>query len=207
MNKSEHSSSIASTDEACDRPDRAFIAIKLPLDLAATLHKKAIHRAGESLSDDLRWVVPQKQHLTLRYLGESTSEQLEELIRLLEVQLTGTTVFDSMTGCFDFFPDASRPRVLALDMHSGQELKKLARMCESIAVDCGFKREGRNFRPHVTLGRFKKHSHVTHSHFFNMSSFKMTVHEILLMKSERTSEGTRYKTMHVIPLQPLAISA
>lgn len=183
---------------------RAFIAVRLPLDLAATLHKKAQHRAGDVLQHKLRWVVPQQQHITLRFLGECDEAKLENLSTYLEEALSSATAFDAMTGCFEFFPDTNRPRALALNVHSGQQLNGLARICEEGARLCGMRREMRNFRPHVTLARFKQHHHVTHSHFFNMPSFRMQVSEVCLMKSETTSEGTRYKVMKVFPLQPLA---
>ena len=186
---------------------RAFIAVRIPLDLAATLHKKAQHRAGDVLQHKLRWMVPQQQHITLRFLGECNEQSLEQFSSYIEESLTSIRGFDCMTGCFEFFPDAQRPRALALNMHSGQQLNALSRICEEGARLCGMRREMRNFRPHVTLARFKQHHHVTHSHFFNMPSYRMTVHEVVLMKSETTAEGAQYSVMKVFPLQPLAKSA
>ena len=190
-----------------DCPVRAFLAVKLPLELAATLNKKAIHRAGEGHIDDLRWVAPQQQHITLKFLGKSYPHQLRQLITNLENDLVDYHTFDSMTGCFRFFPNGQTPRVLALEMHSGQELKRLADICDQAAVQSGFRAETRHFRPHVTLGRFRHPKHVTHSQYFNLPSFRMTVGEVLLLESESTSMGTRYKSLHAFPLQPLVISA
>lgn len=186
---------------------RTFLAVKLPLELAATLHKKAIHRAGEGHVHDMKWVVPQQQHITLKFLGNSYPHQLHQLINCLQNDLADYHTFDSMTGCFRFFPTGRKPRVLALEMHSGQELKRLADICERAAVQSGFSAETRHFRPHVTLGRFKHPRHVTHSQYFNLPSFRMTVGEVVLLESESSSVGTRYKTLHVFPLQPIAISA
>ena len=186
---------------------RTFLAVRLPLELAATLHKKALHRAGEDHINDVHWVVPQQQHITLKFLGNSDPNQLTQLVDYLEQDLAGCSVFDSMTGCFRFFPDGHRPRVLALDMHSGQELKRLASVCEGAALQSGFQADRRSFQPHVTLGRFKSPRHVNHSHFFNLPSFRMTVAEVVLFQSESTPDGTKYKTLHVFPLRPLAISA
>ncbi|MGI2025914.1 RNA 2',3'-cyclic phosphodiesterase [Endozoicomonas acroporae] len=203
------SSAPTSFDEALSHnsPVRAFLAVKLPLELAATLHKKAIHRAGEGHVHDLRWVAPQQQHVTLKFLGNSSPQQLQQLISNLENDLADYHTFDSMTGCFRFFPNGRNPRVLALEMHSGQELKRLADICEQAAVQSGFSAETRNFRPHVTLGRFKRPRYVTHSQYFNLPSFRMTVGEVVLLESESTAMGTRYKSLHAFPLLPLAISA
>ncbi|WP_257285296.1 RNA 2',3'-cyclic phosphodiesterase [Endozoicomonas sp. SESOKO1] len=202
-------SDLATFDEAQphNSPVRAFLAVKLPLELAATLHKKAIHRAGEGHVHDLRWVAPQQQHITLKFLGNSYPHQLQQLIGNLENDLADYHTFDSMTGCFRFFPNGRIPRVLALEMHSGQELKRLADICERAAVQSGFSAETRSFRPHVTLGRFKHPQHATHSQYFNLPSYRMTVGEVVLLESESTSIGTRYKSLQAFPLLPLAISA
>lgn len=202
-------SDLTSFDEQMSQeaPVRAFLAVRLPLELAATLHKKALHRAGDDHAHDLRWIVPQKQHITLKFLGNSYPHQLSQLVSCLGQDLSDYRIFDSMTGCFRFFPNGKKPRVLALEMHSGQELKRLADVCENAAIHSGFSAETRNFYPHVTLGRIKNPRHVTHSHYFNLPSLRMTVGEVVLLKSETDSLGTRYKTLHVFPLQPLAISA
>ncbi len=190
-----------------DSAVRTFLAVRLPLELAATLHKKAIHRAGDEHTHDVRWVVPQQQHITLKFLGSSNIDQLDTLITRLEQGFSGCKMFDSMTGCFRFFPNGRKSRILALDMHSGQELKRLAAICEYAALQSGFQPERRNFYPHVTLGRFKSPRYVNHSQFFNLPSFRMTVAEVVLFQSEPSSDGKKYKALHVFPLQPLAISA
>ncbi len=189
------------------KPVRTFLAVRLPLDIAATLNKKARHRAGDLFVNQLKWSAPQHQHITLRFLGDSQPAQLDALIDGLTHALEDFCAFDCMTGRFEFFPDARRPRVLALGVHSGQELRRLAERCEQIALACGFDRELRHFRPHVTVGRFRDHQHVTHSHFFNLPSYRMNAAEVVLIQSEQSSEGTSYKTLHTFPLQPLAISA
>ena len=182
---------------------RVFLAIRLPLATAAMLNKKARHRAGE-LIDNLRWVAPQQQHITLRFLGNVSPGQLELLTARFEEALRRNHAFDCLTGHFELFPNARHPRVLALGMHSGQELKRLASVCEQVAVESGFPKEPRYYRPHVTLGRFKECKQVTYSHFYNMSSCRMTVDEIHLIESIPHADGHKYKTLHVFPLQSMA---
>ena len=182
---------------------RVFLAIRLPLAMAATLNKKARHRAG-LLVDDLRWVAPQQQHITLRFLGNITREQLKLLTARFDEVLCNNFTFDCLTGRFELFPNARHPRVLALGMHSGQELKRLAAICEQVAVDCCLPKEPRYYKPHVTLARFKEHQHVTHSHFYNLPSSRMTVNEIHLIESIPHADGNEYKTLHVFPLESMA---
>lgn len=185
---------------------RFFLAIRLPLAMAATLNKKTRHRAGQ-LEEDLRWVAPQQQHITLRFLGNLTRDQLEQLITRFEEVLCDNLHFDCLSGHFELFPNARNPRVLAIGMHSGQELKRLAGLCEQVALECGLPREPRYYKPHVTLARFKRHQHVTHSHFYNLPSTRMTVDEIQLIESIPHADGNEYKTLHVFPLQAMAQTA
>ena len=186
---------------------RAFVAVKLPLELAAMLHKKAQNRAGDALVHKMRWVAPQQQHITLHFLGECTHEQLQQYSAYLESAFSSEHAFSAMTGRYEVFPSTNRPRVLALSMHSGQQLNSLARICEKAAAACGLRQESRNFRPHVTLARFKQHHHVSPRHFFHIPSFHMSICEVVLMQSETGSDGTTYRTLQTFPLQSLAQSA
>ncbi|UYM17018.1 RNA 2',3'-cyclic phosphodiesterase [Endozoicomonas euniceicola] len=207
------SSPKASSDKANPRGTaskatvRAFVAIKLPLELAAMLHKKARNRAGDALVHKMRWAAPQQQHITLRFLGECTHEQLKQYSAYLESAFSSEHAFSAMTGRYEVFPDTNRPRVLALSMHSGQQLNSLARICEEAAAFCGLRQELRNFRPHVTLARFKQHHHVSPRHFFHMPSFRMSICEVVLMQSETSSDGATYRTLQTFPLQSLVQSA
>ena len=204
---SSKASSLRSRGAASKETVRAFVAVKLPLELAAMLHKKAQNRAGDALVHKMRWVAPQQQHITLHFLGECTHEQLKQYSTYLESAFSSEHAFSAMTGRYEFFPNTNRPRVLALSMHSGQQLNILARICEEAAASCGLRQELRNFRPHVTLARFKQHHHVSPGHFYHMPSFRMSICEVVLMQSETSSDGTTYRTLQTFPLQSLAQSA
>ncbi|KEQ13818.1 hypothetical protein GZ77_16240 [Endozoicomonas montiporae] len=201
------STNMSSCGTSTGETIRAFVAVRLPLELAATLHKKAQNRAGDSLVHKMRWIAPQQQHITLHFLGECHQKQLEQYSKHLKSAFDRESAFSAMTGRYEVFPDANRPRVLALSMHSGQQLNSLARICEEAAVSCGLRQELRNFRPHVTLARFKQHHHVSPRHFFNMPSFRMSICEVVLMQSGTGPEGTTYRTLQTYPLQSLAQSA
>ena len=186
---------------------RAFVAVNLPLDLAATLHKKARNRAGDGLTHSLRWTAPQQQHITLHFLGDCTKDQLKQFATYLESALAETHAFGAMTGRYEVFPDTNRPRVLALSVHSGQMLNNLARICREGAQFCGLRQEFRSFRPHLTLARFIQHRHVSPRHFYAMPSFRMRINEVSLMHSELGQDGSTYSVLQSFPLRSLAQTA
>ena len=200
----QHSHKIANSAilSRADAPKRTFLAIKIPIEMAATLHKKAEHSLGPV--DGLCWVAPQKLHITLTFLGASWPQQLTTLVDCLAQELRNCPAFNCRTGDFCYFPNARKPRVLCLKIHS-EALEHLGTLCEQAAASCDFKVDSRKFRPHLTLGRFKKIPN--YPPFFNLRSFCVTVNEIHLFESVQTTSGVRYKTLHVFPLRPLALSA
>ncbi len=134
--------------------------------MAATLHKKAEHSLGPV--DGLCWVAPQKLHITLTFLGASWPQQLTTLVDCLAQELRNCPAFNCRTGDFCYFPNARKPRVLCLKIHS-EALEHLGTLCEQAAASCDFKVDSRKFRPHLTLGRFKKIPN--YPPFFNLRSF------------------------------------
>ncbi|CAM3626195.1 RNA 2',3'-cyclic phosphodiesterase [Parendozoicomonas haliclonae] len=191
---------------------RAFIAYMLPLDLAATIYKKV--RRFDSVRDDsdARWVPPQNYHLTLRFLGLCSETQLETVAEQLEQQMTDFESFVCMSGGLEFFPNYNHPKVMSLKIHSGRRMDDLHRVCEQIAVNSGCAEDKRLFRPHVTLAR-ARHFEMSELKepsrpnivpvFDRLPGYRLQVGEIALVASELTSEGSRYKVLRSIPLQPM----
>ena len=105
--------------------------------------------------EGIRPVKHNQLHITLKFLGEVTNQQVMRINQLLEdisfekIQLK----FDRL-GCF---PHGKKPRVIWLGISEGDtELADLAKIIEKRLVSIGFPREKRKFSPHLTLGRVKR---------------------------------------------------
>ncbi len=131
---------------------RAFIAIELPESIHEALARaQARFRA---VCPDARWTRPEGIHLTLKFLGQISDEQVTQVKRALG-QMTRFEKFTIQAKGFGFFPDAKRPRVFWAGLDAPPELARLASEVERVMAPLGFPPENRTFKPHLTLARFK----------------------------------------------------
>lgn len=132
---------------------RLFIAVPLPLTLREHLQLQS-ERCFDT--DMLRLVRGEGLHITLLFLGEQDpayAERVEEIFGRLKNTLSRFTI--SFSGIITF-PQRRAPRVVAAPVIEGT--KELRNMHHELAelLD-GDKRK--NYTPHITLGRVRKHVH------------------------------------------------
>jgi 2'-5' RNA ligase len=118
-------------------PMRAFIAIDLPESIQAALgQQQAAFRAA---CPDARWTRPEGMHLTLKFLGEISDDQVRQVTEAL-ASLALPEKFSIEVKGFGFFPDARRPRVLWVGLEAPPALGELARRVEGCMERLGFAR-------------------------------------------------------------------
>lgn len=136
---------------------RLFVAVALPREVKAAL---AVHRAElEPGLPTLRWVRPEGIHLTLKFLGDVPTERLNDvrgaLSRCVEDQAGALIRLE--TAGVGVFPNPRAPRVLWVGFDQvSDRLYHLQRCVEEAAKGLGFPPERRPFRPHLTVGRFRR---------------------------------------------------
>jgi RNA 2',3'-cyclic 3'-phosphodiesterase len=131
---------------------RAFIAIELP----EVIQKKLDGTIGELISlkaVPIRWVKAKNIHLTIKFLGDSTTEQLHKIESLLGIIATQYRPFFLEVSGFGAFPNFHRARVVWVGIKAPPQLAILAREIDQTASQIGFPLENRPFSPHLTLGR------------------------------------------------------
>ncbi len=128
---------------------RAFVAVPVPEPAAGELER--FLNTLRPLSR-LRWVTRAQFHITLRFLGEQTWETIERVKQaLIPVRFEPFDVELSYAGAF---PNMERPRVLWLSGNRGKnELTALAGAVNAAVDAVGLPKEGRAFKPHLTLAR------------------------------------------------------
>lgn len=131
---------------------RAFLAVEIPPDI-----KNRIRDIQKSLTPfvrDISWTRPEGMHLTLKFFGNISEDDIACISRVVEKKAGGTTPITLNVGTIGVFPGLSRPRVLWVGIQG--ETDRLSRLRDEIESDlqgCGFQREKRSFTPHLTLGR------------------------------------------------------
>jgi RNA 2',3'-cyclic 3'-phosphodiesterase len=137
---------------------RCFTALELPPNVRAHLEGVADRlRPIRSLNDAISWTKPENLHITLKFLGEIPDDRVADLANAFR-----RLPFAPLTLTLDHFlvlPGQGPARVLACNV--ARDVKPLIHLfgqIESAAQPLGVRREGRPFKPHVTLGRFRRPS-------------------------------------------------
>ncbi len=133
---------------------RLFIAVNLEEEL-----KKRIVPLREKLKKtaaDVKWVVVENLHLTLKFLGEVSEERATQIEPVVAPVLASFPPFEMRLSGFGIFPNFNYPRVIWLGIEEGSEnLKGLSEKIEDSLVPLGFEKEERTFTAHLTLGRVR----------------------------------------------------
>ncbi len=180
---------------------RTFIAIKINPEKQLL---KVYYELKKSLGNELiSWVSPDNLHLTLRFLGETSVQQVEEISRLLDNICTKYHPFQFKLKEAGFFKSKNQPRVLFFVIEKCLMLNQLAAEIEEKAVTLGFSSEERLFNPHLTIGRIKylQNNMAFYSLINKYQGTELqtvTVSEIVFYQSILTSAGSIYKTIKSI---------
>ena len=178
---------------------RCFVAVDIDLsglEEKLNLIKSLLERSRARFT----WSDPSKAHITLKFLGEVDEGRVQEIVECLnEISFES---FQIEVGTVGFFPSPRRPRVVYLGVLRGsRELKELAKLVERSLLRLGFRREGREFSPHVTLARVKALFHLVPSieleEVGREIRKELRVEELKLKRSTLTREGPIYSDIFV----------
>ena len=144
---------------------RAFIAIELP-DLLRHELDSVTHRlqeqcavaGGEASRKAVRWVPASNIHLTLKFLGEVSTANVQALARMLKAEAVRHSPFDILVTGIGAFPNVRRPRVIWVGSEAPANLAHLQRAIEAETRALGYPTEERPFSPHLTLGRISQNA-------------------------------------------------
>ncbi len=135
---------------------RIFVAVFPPPEVRGALSGAAreLPVVGE-----IRWVRPENVHLTLKFLGDVSEDDLDRVAEALELVRLRHAPFEAGLSSFGAFPSTRRARIVWAGIGEGSErLRALARDVEASLEPLGFEREDRAFVPHLTLGRARGRS-------------------------------------------------
>jgi 2'-5' RNA ligase len=177
---------------------RLFVALPLPDDLRARLAGMA---GGVP---NARWVAPENLHLTLRFIGEADGAQARDV----DAALTRISVpaFSLSLAGVDHFGAGEKVRSLWAGVDESAELSRLHGKIEHALQQAGLPPEGRKFKAHVTLARFKRnpgaklYTFLAHHALFRGTPF--AVREFVLYSSFLSHNGAIYSPEASYALRP-----
>jgi RNA 2',3'-cyclic 3'-phosphodiesterase len=130
---------------------RLFVALDVPEQVRASISGLAAKL--RPTCRNARWVRIEGAHVTLKFIGEVSSEKVAAIESALATVLFPAPLTIEFRGV-GFFPNGRRPRVLWAGIEAGPELTALAAAVDSALGSLGIARETRAFSPHLTLARF-----------------------------------------------------
>ncbi|NND03706.1 MAG: RNA 2',3'-cyclic phosphodiesterase, partial [Acidimicrobiia bacterium] len=140
-----------------------------------------------------RRVPPPNWHITLRFLGRSTTVQQDLVLAVLGEELDQAP-FHIGFGGLGAFPYPAKATVLWLAVVTGGErLEELAVSCERAAVRAGYDPEERPYHPHLSLSRVRPHQNLTELvEQYPTFPGRLRIDSVVLYESITSSNGARY---------------
>jgi 2'-5' RNA ligase len=103
---------------------------------------------------DLKLVKPQKTHITIRFLGNTSPLMLDAMYE--EIKQVSFPPFEITLRGLGAFPHLNRPRVVWAGIQKGaDELVKIFEQLEPRLRKLGFKPDKKGFSPHLTIARVR----------------------------------------------------
>jgi 2'-5' RNA ligase len=135
---------------------RTFIAVDIPSIIQQAIQQKTEELRKALGASFVRWVSVENIHITIKFLGEVSHENINALSQILISEAAKVPAFDILVGGLGSFPSLRRPRVLFIGIQAPAELEALFHGIEAACLRFGYESEPRAFSPHLTIGRVKQ---------------------------------------------------
>jgi 2'-5' RNA ligase len=176
---------------------RVFCAVELPpstrrlvLEHIASLKEKLPHAKAN-------WARDANLHLTLKFLGEIRTSSVADFSKAVSQAVTSIQPFSVRLEQTGVFPTHGQPRVLWIGVNDrSAKLAELHARVEAESAQAGFAKESRPFHPHLTIARLRQADNARAlANFHKQTEFdpvEIAVAELLVIRSELSSEGSKY---------------
>jgi 2'-5' RNA ligase len=187
---------------------RSFIAIELPAAVISLLDN--VQQGLKVLRLKARWVRPQNIHLTLKFLGNIDSAEIEKIGRAMVDAAGDSAPFTLTIGGIGFFPDIKRPRIIWVGLDGEKPaLFSLQRNLADRLANAGSSKEKRSFKAHLTLGRIRQtvNPNIVDQAiqgYSDLGNLKFTANRIILFKSDLKPSGAVYSHLKQVELSGMS---
>lgn len=187
---------------------RTFIAVDLPPSVLDALGQITSHLQEKLPDSPVRWVDFQKMHLTLKFLGDISKENIGMVEKILQSEGAKRPAMDLGIGGIGAFPKMRHPRVIWIGVEAPPDLFDLRRGIEDGVARLGYNYDKYEFTPHLTLGRISRKASARDVrtvgnvlHGFQVGFIGVArIEAVHLYRSDLRSDGARYSCLYSAPL-------
>lgn len=152
---------------------------------------------------DIKWVIPENLHLTLKFLGSTPDILLPKIKEYLLNIVSSYEPFYIKICKTGVFPNRKYPRVIWVGVEDSEVLMKLKRDIENSLKFFGYQKEDKEYKPHLTIGRVRSQKGIVPivnelDHVKGKDFGVVHIDRIKLMKSELKPKGPEYSCLHEV---------
>ncbi|MFO7678017.1 MAG: RNA 2',3'-cyclic phosphodiesterase [Thermoplasmatota archaeon] len=175
---------------------RGFIAIEINALPKIFEFEKDIKNIGA----DIKFVDLQQIHVTLKFLGDVDERYLDDIKNIMTKTIKNVPVFTINLQGTGVFPNQKYIKVVWIGIQQADAMKTMAYELNNSLSQIGFKKEKKEFTPHLTLGRVKTSKNKQQlldvvKRYENTHFGTQQIQSISLKKSVLTSSGPIYTTL------------
>ena len=176
---------------------RIFCAVELPQEVRAQLQAHIANLRKEIPDVAASWSRVENIHLTLKFFGNVAVDRVASISGAITRALNEFSAFEISVGDVGVFPKASRAQVLWIGVNDPSgTLTALHKRLEDECAAEGFEKEGRAYRPHLTIARIRRPyraKHLADAHLgMQFELVTINIKEMVVFRSELSPKGSKY---------------
>ncbi|MCJ7717399.1 MAG: RNA 2',3'-cyclic phosphodiesterase [Anaerolineales bacterium] len=183
---------------------RTFIAVDLPPNVLEALGQISSQLQEKLPDTQVRWVNFEKMHLTLKFMGDISKENIGMVEKILQSEASKRQVMEIGIGGIGAFPKERHPRVIWIGVEAPTELFDLRRGIEYGLARLGYNYDKYEFSPHLTLGRISRKASARDVRTVGnvLSDFQVgfigvaRIDAVPLYRSDLLPEGAKYTRLY-----------
>ncbi|MDR2980080.1 MAG: RNA 2',3'-cyclic phosphodiesterase [Bacteroidales bacterium] len=177
---------------------RLFIATKITL--SPVLLKTIAELKNGCRFDQMTWVAQDVTHLTLRFLGKTSDEQIPYILDAMRTAAGKHQPIQLSLDKLGIFGSRYAPSIIWFGFQEFSIYKILFTDLEEILTKIGFEANHGNFVPHITLARIKQVDNKKKfwkliDDYQNIESQFLNIDHIALYQSKLSGNGPMYREL------------
>jgi len=180
---------------------RGFIAIDIPTNKQLLEVENEIKNTGA----DLKLVEPENIHVTLKFLGDTYEEKIDEIEDIIKNSVKNIKPFNIKLKGSGVFPNKNYMKVIWIGLENAELIAEIAKKIDKQLESLGFEPEKRGFSAHLTIARVKSPRNKEKllkiiEKYKDVEFATIDINSVKLKKSDLTPKGPIYTNLREVKL-------